>query len=108
MGGLRCFNSQETLSGRGQGRGSPQRGQCSQHLRGEGVEPVSAQRIRAGDAAAAEGSCSHEVPCQCGGASGDTASTFPWAALGFQLGGKAGEELTDGRDETPSGDARTS
>lgn len=31
-----------------------------------------------------------------------------WSALAFQLGGKAGEELADGRDETPSGGGRAS
>lgn len=39
---------------------------------------------------------------------GGITSTSPWAALAFQLGGKAGEELADGRVETPSGGGRAS
>lgn len=108
-GQTKVFQFPRDSQWQGQGWGSTQHGQCSQHLHEEGVELVCAQRIRAGDAPAAESSCSREVPCQCRGeGSGGTASTFPWAALGFQLGGKAGKELADGRDETSSGDARES
>lgn len=62
--------------------------ECPQCLRGKGVEPVYAQRIRAGDASSAESSCSCKVPCQCVFFSGGTAITFPWAVLGFHLVGK--------------------
>lgn len=65
-------------------------------------------RDQSRDASPAGSSCSHEVPCQCGFVLGGIASTFLWAALAFQLGGEADEELADGRVGTPSGGGRAS
>lgn len=87
MGRQRCLNSQETLSGQAEdGEATVWTG--SQHLRGEGVEPLCAQRLRAGNAPAAEGSRSWQVPCRCGGRLGALQAPSPGLFLASSREGR--------------------